>query len=439
MASLGELLQYAQAQQQPNTLAGVATHFLEGANQGYEAGRSRALKDQENPLVEDPITHKKQRLDVIGKLLDVEAKRASIEEMDSITKVIHEQTGAKDLSNRQSTLANMADNALKESAGAAGTDKSEAGQIANLVTGSGNAAKKKVKIKMGITGGKPTVNMEFEDPKTTTVSQIQAMKAYVDKADDMSTAALATAFPEGVPDWAAKFMAQHTELKMKKDAISQERATVRNQHRLVKLSEALDPSKQRQGAFGVSKQVFDRAERLESLAGAFPDGNLDSRQIEELAIGLNAMLSGSNTGAQEQVKSLVPKTIWGNAQKTTEWLTNEPRGVQQQAFVKRMLSSISREKETATSQIKRTQLSRLSPFASLEKDDPEGFISTLQSFGIEPEEYEAFKKGGHKPASAVVKGGEDTGGRIKVSNGKEILLIDPADAAAAAKDGYQTL
>lgn len=189
--------------------------------------------------------------------------------------------------------------------------------------------------------------------------------------------------------------------------------------RFIKLGEALDPSKQRQGSFGVSKQVFDRAERLESLASALPDGNLDRRQIEELAIGLNSMLSGANTGAQEQVKALVPQSIWGNAQKLTEFLTNNPTGTQQQAFVQRMLGSIAREKQTANSQMNRTRFSRIASYADLEKKNPDMFNEVLQSNGVDPLEYKAWKKGGFKAINAVTAPGEDGGNKPKtvIQNG----------------------
>lgn len=173
--------------------------------------------------------------------------------------------------------------------------------------------------------------------------------------------------------------------------------------RLTALGDALDASKQRAGAFGVSKQVFDRAERLQTLASAFQSGNLDSRQIEEMAIGLNAMLSGSNTGAQQQVKALVPSSIMGNAQKFKEWLVNEPQGTNQQAFVNRMLGSIEREKATADDQMKRTQFQRAMKYQDLEKSNPDEFYNALQSVGRDPEEYKSWKKGGFKSIDAVQK------------------------------------
>ncbi len=210
------------------------------------------------------------------------------------------------------------------------------------------------------------------------------------------------------------------------------------------LGDALDPSKQKGGAFGTSKGIFDRAERLETLGNAYKSGNLDSRQVEELAIGLNSMLQGGNVGAAEQVKALVPSTIIGNGAKIAEWLTNAPQGTNQQAFVQRMLGSVSREKQTAADQIKRTQFQRIGRYADLESKNKDQFENTLQSAGVDPDEYRTWKKGGYKPMSAVQNPGDTGGakqpradGKIMVSNGKQSFWIDPANAADAAKDGYQ--
>lgn len=410
MASLTEMMEYARAKQPRNTMAEVAKHFLEGAKSGYDAGHAEAEKkaareaemDATNPMVENPLTHEKQRLDVVSKLLDVQDKIASIEQAKAVNAMFDQQVNEKEMGNRTTTLANMADTEMVKTAGVAGKDKSTQGKVVNIVDNPAHP-KQKPKVKVSMTGGKPTISMEFDDTRKTTAGQIKAIQLYADTQDP---APLAIAFPEGLPDWGAKMLAQAQEHKLKKDTLDSERKKVQREKSFIHMSEALDPSKQRQGAFGVSKQVFDRAERLESLANAFPGGNLRSSEIEELAIGLNSMLSGSNTGAQEQVKALVPKTIWGDGQKLREWLTNEPTGTGQQEFVKRMMGSVAREKETASKQIKRTQLSRISPYAKLEDEDPDTFHATLQSQGIEPEEYQAFKARGYKPESAVVKGGE---------------------------------
>ena len=192
--------------------------------------------------------------------------------------------------------------------------------------------------------------------------------------------------------------------------------------RVTTMGKDLDPSAFRAGAFGVSKQVFDRSERLESLLGAVDSmqkGDADSRQIEELAIGMNSMLSGSNSGAQETIKGLVPKTVYGDSRKLQEWLTNNPTGTGQKEFVKRMRGTIEREAQTAQDQIKRTRYQRLAKWDDVRTKDPERWDSVARSFDVDPGEYDKWVKGGRKPMGA----GGDKG--------------DKSDPYAAYKDPTQ--
>jgi len=185
------------------------------------------------------------------------------------------------------------------------------------------------------------------------------------------------------------------ENKSKNDAATAKSEKILNDRKNL-MGKDLDASGARAGQFGVSQQIINRSDRLQALASALPDGNLDSRQIEELAIGLNSMLSGSNAGAQEQVKSLVPNTVIGNAKKLQEWLTNEPTGTNQQAFVKRMLDSVQREREVASRQINKVQFARLGKYDDIRKKDPQGWETIVRSNGLDPDEYDAWRKGGYK-------------------------------------------
>lgn len=184
---------------------------------------------------------------------------------------------------------------------------------------------------------------------------------------------------------------------------------------LVNMSKQLDPSQYRAGAFGDSKKVFDRGERLSSLmdsAVAFQKGGADSRQINELAIGMNSMLAGNNVSAVEQVKGLVPSSAIGNASKLAEWLSNEPTGTNQQDFVNRMMNTVNNEMATTKSQMDRTRFQRLSGFSEIEKKHPDEFNNILQSYGINPEDYQAWKKGGYKNISAIQEKQAGPGGSV---------------------------
>jgi len=161
-----------------------------------------------------------------------------------------------------------------------------------------------------------------------------------------------------------------------------------NQKMADSLKKDMDADAGRTGNFGlVSKKVL-QAQNLETLANAFPDGNLDSRQIEELSLGLANMLSGSSGAARSQVEALVPHTWTGKMANVQEWLTSDPKGAGQQEFVKRMMHTIEREKQTSLDQLNQIREQRLSSHKQYSKADPEGFKSILQSYGLNPDDYD---------------------------------------------------
>lgn len=179
--------------------------------------------------------------------------------------------------------------------------------------------------------------------------------------------------------------------------------------RLSKLSDALDPTSKTRNLLAIRQGIVDRAQRLETLenyVNSFQNGDADSRQIEELAIGLNSLLSGANVGAQKQVEALVPKSAIGNARKLQEWLTNNPTGLKQQKFVERMVGTITNEKETANQQIKKTLFQRLAQFNDLREKDPQRWEDVVRSAGIDPAEYDEWVASGYRKTDAVEEAGK---------------------------------
>jgi hypothetical protein len=175
--------------------------------------------------------------------------------------------------------------------------------------------------------------------------------------------------------------------------------------RFTNFSDALDPSRaSSRSAMGQAAIAAQRAERLQSLASAFPAGQLRSQEILELATGMNNMIGGSI--AVSQIQDLVPHSAVGNANKFIEWLTNDPTGANQGALVTRLLGSINRESYTANQQLKRAQYSRIAAFSDLQKKDPTRFNDVLLSQGVDPDEYSQWTAGGHKRIDAVMKPGE---------------------------------
>lgn len=167
------------------------------------------------------------------------------------------------------------------------------------------------------------------------------------------------------------------------------------------MGDDLDPAKSVRNALGVGKLGLARGQRIEGLVNQYKDLNLDQREIKELAIGMNSLLQGSNMSAQQQVSSLVPKSIWGDANKLAEWLTNNPKGTQQQAFVQRMVNDVRREVQVSNNQIYDMLLKKVPKYNTLREKFPNDWEEIIRSQGINPEAYDAWRKGGFKKNDVV--------------------------------------
>jgi hypothetical protein len=157
------------------------------------------------------------------------------------------------------------------------------------------------------------------------------------------------------------------------------------------IENALDPSKGRTGEFGGYLKKSDNADYVSGLIreknGVLK--NLDSRQMNELAISVNRMLGGSD--AASSINHLIPHTIQGDTNKVIEWLTNDPTGTGQQEFVKRMAETVDREKAIAESKIKQTKITRLHGYEDFLSRNPEARKSLLDRHGISEEEFKSGK------------------------------------------------
>jgi len=178
-----------------------------------------------------------------------------------------------------------------------------------------------------------------------------------------------------------------------KESSAIEKQEKRFNDRVTKFSEALDPNRARGGQMALSQQNFNRAENLQGLVNKVGAGfNLDPRETEDFAIGLARLLSGSGATSRSQVEALLPKTARGSANKALEWITNAPRGTEQQEFIKRMYSTVVREKEISRQQVKNAQHQRVAAFEDINAINSEIFEGVMYGYGISPEEYSDFKK-----------------------------------------------
>jgi len=150
----------------------------------------------------------------------------------------------------------------------------------------------------------------------------------------------------------------------------------------------LDANKGRAGNFGDIAARHQAGERMNTLIGSFKNGNLPPQQMEELGLGMANMISGSSGASRSQVEAIVPSSIMGDSKKLTQWLSNNPTGANQQAFVEMMGHTINREMDTARQQIGTIIDQRLPSNARLKRLSPDLYNnilgSALKGYGIDP-------------------------------------------------------
>ncbi len=155
----------------------------------------------------------------------------------------------------------------------------------------------------------------------------------------------------------------------------------------------------RGGQAGQVQSKINAAQAAEALIeqGATQENGLDSRQIEELAQSTARLLGGGAT-ASARVEALVPKTLKGEAQSLKEFITGNPQGSQQQAFVERLAETVKRERELAEDQKRTFQVEGLADFSTI-ADSPR-YQKMIQSRGISPDMID--ESGSYKKTSKKV-------------------------------------
>jgi len=135
-------------------------------------------------------------------------------------------------------------------------------------------------------------------------------------------------------------------------------------------------------AFGKAANNIRSAEAIEALANQYKDkGELDTRQVYELARSLDTLLS-SGQGTITGTAHLIPNTYSGDLAKIVEYITNIPKGAAQGEFVKRTMETVEREKELAKEQIMKTQKKIMGPYIETLRRRPESARNILDPHGL---------------------------------------------------------
>jgi len=190
---------------------------------------------------------------------------------------------------------------------------------------------------------------------------------------------------------------------------------------------------------GAGKQL---AMKFNRIAGAEPlvdqmlsqSGGGDTRQMRELGTSVAAIITGGNVVAQNQVEEMIPKTYKGTFNQFIESLTNNPTGLDQQAFIKRFKDTIQREKAATQSQSRAIAERSAPTLRVLKQSFPQDYDAVVGNYLNNSPEIMGPTAGAAQPVSVPVPSK-----KVRVSNGKETLMIDPADIVEAQKDGYQVV
>lgn len=186
--------------------------------------------------------------------------------------------------------------------------------------------------------------------------------------------------------------------------------------RLKEMTDALNPLLPRGGLKNYADTIA-RAQKLTALivdpTTGQPKTLLTPQDMTETAMALQQMV-GAGHASQGQVEELTPKSIWGDAARTAQYITGHPWNAKQQEWAIRMLHSAQREAETNQNTILRSVQSKLPQFRDVREKYPDDYSSTLLGAGFDPEAFDT--RGLAAPGATVTTGtnpllsGDVTGG-----------------------------
>ncbi len=167
------------------------------------------------------------------------------------------------------------------------------------------------------------------------------------------------------------------------------------------------------------QERMQTSERIKAIAQN-ADGtikNLNPAMIQDL-VGATATLISGGHPPESVIHSLIPETTGMSWARIVEKFTNEPHGAGAQKFAQMFVDLANREEKVLEEQIRRNQEREMGAFKGYREKNPDAAAAILK---------------------ANEMGGESAGGKVRVSNGKQTLEIDPADVAEAEKDGFRRL
>ena len=130
---------------------------------------------------------------------------------------------------------------------------------------------------------------------------------------------------------------------------------------------------------GRMTRVAGAARQLDLMLQTKKANEFDKRDIQELAIITNSLLTGGGTTAHSAIEQLVPRTYKGDIMGFIEKLSNTPQSVEAQDFVKQFKKIAEREKTYSDAGIRKILGSNTDAFYKLKEKNPEAFDNIVNS------------------------------------------------------------
>jgi hypothetical protein len=194
----------------------------------------------------------------------------------------------------------------------------------------------------------------------------------------------------------------------------------------------LNPSGARAGSLA---KLNDKVNQAEAIEGLILDENgqlkkdIDKRQIQELAKGLDNLLS-SGVSTVSGVHELVPVSAQGNLQSLQEYISGIPTGGAMDNFVKKLAETVQREKNIRHDQLVRAQVSGLGVAANLRKTNPDEYWATLGNHKLYKTDFD--ENGVYIPKAAPSPPPPPPPGMVHIMDPKGKIKVIPFDQKEAA-------
>jgi len=160
----------------------------------------------------------------------------------------------------------------------------------------------------------------------------------------------------------------------------------KDEDRLLKFGETLSLNKNSRSPASQAQIALNNIQRAKALVDQVQaqPGGPDARQTYELALAQVRALIGAQQISEKEVEALKPSTFKGNALQFIEKIKNEPVGLDQLSFLKRLSDTLHREQNVNTDLVQkfRTQLS--TTYGDVLKRHPERAAAILEAHDIDP-------------------------------------------------------